>query len=186
MTRLINRPALTRVAGNLALDLANTISWRGTDREVDHLSDAEAILAWARDSALVKSDFDLPRAMRTALMSDIHRLRGAIDHAGAAAASGRVPPRLALEVIHELAARSFAAAALTGCPARIDFAREHLIVGPPAWAAIELLRGNELDRLKQCPADDCRWLFIDRTKNGSRRWCEMATCGNRAKARLRR
>jgi len=74
-----------------------------------------------------------------------------------------------------------AAASLVGTPVRLDFVRDDRIVGPIAWAALDLLRGDELGRLKQCPPEDCRWLFIDRTKNGSRRWCEMATCGNRAK-----
>jgi len=48
------------------------------------------------------------------------------------------------------------------------------------------LRSDELDLLKRCPADNCRWLFLDRTKNRSRRWCDMATCGNQAKARKHR
>ena len=41
-------------------------------------------------------------------------------------------------------------------------------------------------RLKACAQDDCRWAFYDRTKNHSRRWCSMADCGNRAKARTYR
>jgi hypothetical protein len=45
------------------------------------------------------------------------------------------------------------------------------IIGPLAWAAVDL-RGYESLRLKRCPRHDCRWLFIDRTNNRSRRWCE--------------
>lgn len=56
------------------------------------------------------------------------------------------------------------------------------ILGPLAWAAFDLLRTDRLDRLKQCPPVDCGWLFLDTTKNGTRRWCDMATCGSRAKA----
>jgi predicted RNA-binding Zn ribbon-like protein len=38
-------------------------------------------------------------------------------------------------------------------------------------------------RLKACLADDCRWAFVDRSRNASRRWCDMRVCGNRQKAR---
>jgi predicted RNA-binding Zn ribbon-like protein len=75
---------------------------------------------------------------------------------------------------------------LTGSPATIEFTHGDRILGPLAWAAVDLLRGDELNRLKRCPQHDCHWLFIDRTKNRSRRWCEMATCGNRAKMQSRR
>lgn len=153
---------------------------------MDHLHNSDAIIAWARAVGLIDSGFIVSEPGRAKLLNDVHRLRGAIDDAGAAIADGVAPPATALNVIHEYAARSFAAAALTGAPASIKFACGDAIIGPLAWAAVNLLRDGELHRLKQCPPDDCRWLFIDRSKNGSRRWCEMATCGNRAKARLRR
>ena len=50
--------------------------------------------------------------------------------------------------------------------------------------AVGLLESNLLQRLKRCPGSgDCGWVFIDTSKNSSRRWCSMAGCGNRAKAR---
>jgi len=54
---------------------------------------------------------------------------------------------------------------------------------PVARAAAELLVGPERARLRHCAAPDCSWLFLDTTKNGSRHWCSMRGCGNRAKAR---
>lgn len=45
---------------------------------------------------------------------------------------------------------------------------------------------GDLGRVKICPADDCRWAFYDTSRNGSRQWCSMAVCGNRAKARAHR
>jgi predicted RNA-binding Zn ribbon-like protein len=41
-------------------------------------------------------------------------------------------------------------------------------------------------RLKACRSDSCRWAFIDNARNLSRQWCDMAVCGNRAKARAYR
>jgi predicted RNA-binding Zn ribbon-like protein len=51
-----------------------------------------------------------------------------------------------------------------------------------ARSALKLICQPEPDRLKICP--NCEWLFIDKSKNRSRNWCDMAVCGNRAKARL--
>ena len=50
-------------------------------------------------------------------------------------------------------------------------------------SAADLLTSPELDTVRACAAEDCRWLFLDTSKNRSRRWCDMKTCGNRAKAR---
>jgi predicted RNA-binding Zn ribbon-like protein len=50
-------------------------------------------------------------------------------------------------------------------------------------SAADLLTSEKLDDVRACSADDCRWLFLDTSKNHSRRWCDMQTCGNQAKAR---
>jgi predicted RNA-binding Zn ribbon-like protein len=175
-----------RVGGNLALDLANTFSFRGTPRETDHLADADAILTWAKNAGLISNGFRMAAADRAALVGDVRHLRRAVDEAFAAISHDATPPKPALTTIRDLAARSLAGATLAGTPAAFEFSGIHAIIGPLAWAALDLLRSDELARLKQCPPHDCRWLFIDRTKNGSRRWCEMATCGDRAKKNAQR
>jgi predicted RNA-binding Zn ribbon-like protein len=55
---------------------------------------------------------------------------------------------------------------------------------PIARGAVDVLTSaQERARLRECASDTCAWVFIDRTKNHSRRWCDMAGCGNRAKGR---
>ncbi len=55
---------------------------------------------------------------------------------------------------------------------------------PIAHAAALLLMSDELrGRVRECASDTCDWLFLDRTRNASRRWCDMSGCGNRAKVR---
>lgn len=55
---------------------------------------------------------------------------------------------------------------------------------PILQSAVDLLVSkNDLERVKQCEGDSCGWLFFDTSRNRSRRWCSMADCGNRAKAR---
>lgn len=54
---------------------------------------------------------------------------------------------------------------------------------PIARDAADLLTSEELGRVKECSGPGCTWLFVDQSRNHSRRWCDMAVCGNRAKAR---
>lgn len=57
------------------------------------------------------------------------------------------------------------------------------LLWPVAREAADLLTSPQLSRVRECAGHPCGWLFLDRSKNGSRRWCDMADCGNRAKAR---
>ena len=59
-------------------------------------------------------------------------------------------------------------------------------VGLVAAAVAKIAIERRLDRVKICPADDCRWAFYDTSRNRSRQWCSMEVCGNRAKARSHR
>lgn len=52
-----------------------------------------------------------------------------------------------------------------------------------AHSAADLLTSEGLDDVRVCAAEDCNWLFLDTSKNHSRRWCDMKSCGNRAKVR---
>jgi predicted RNA-binding Zn ribbon-like protein len=54
---------------------------------------------------------------------------------------------------------------------------------PIARSAAEVLTTGPLERLKSCNGDSCGWVFLDQTRNGRRRWCEMEICGSRAKMR---
>jgi predicted RNA-binding Zn ribbon-like protein len=57
----------------------------------------------------------------------------------------------------------------------------------PVWllsqAAAQLVLSQELTRVRACAAENCRWLFLDTSRNHTRRWCKMQVCGNRMKAR---
>jgi predicted RNA-binding Zn ribbon-like protein len=55
------------------------------------------------------------------------------------------------------------------------------VLAPIAVAAVDLLRSGPLDRISVC--DACPWLFLDTSRNHSRRWCSMEDCGARAKMR---
>src|SRR6266853_4167868 len=57
---------------------------------------------------------------------------------------------------------------------------------PLVESAVSLLTSAKLERLGRCGRSTCTWLFIDETRNHSRRWCEMASCGNVLKVRRHR
>jgi predicted RNA-binding Zn ribbon-like protein len=57
------------------------------------------------------------------------------------------------------------------------------ILWPIAYEAAQLLASGNLDYVRRCAAEDCGWLFLDKSKSHSRRWCDMKSCGNRDKAR---
>jgi predicted RNA-binding Zn ribbon-like protein len=57
------------------------------------------------------------------------------------------------------------------------------LVHRTAWSIADLLTSDRLDRLHVCDAPGCSWLFLDTTRNHSRRWCDPRTCGNRVRVR---
>jgi predicted RNA-binding Zn ribbon-like protein len=66
------------------------------------------------------------------------------------------------------------------------FRTEHDDIKAPLWrlaaAAGELMTSQEMANLRRCASNTCNWLFLDKTKSHTRRWCEMRVCGNRDKA----
>lgn len=57
---------------------------------------------------------------------------------------------------------------------------------PVVWSAAMLLVSQEAGRIRKCGGQDCGWVYVDRSRNGLRRWCRMETCGTQAKSRRRR
>jgi predicted RNA-binding Zn ribbon-like protein len=57
------------------------------------------------------------------------------------------------------------------------------VLWPVARSAAELLTSDGLGRVRECSGRGCAWLFLDRSRNGTRRWCDMSVCGNREKVR---
>jgi predicted RNA-binding Zn ribbon-like protein len=107
----------------------------------------------------------------------------------AAVAAGTRPRPEDLEVLNDHVPAAFARAHLAAANHRFvlkaDAAADDLAspLAPVIQSAIELLTSPDVDRLRSCAADTCEWLFLDTTKNRTRRWCDMKVCGNRAKVR---
>jgi len=184
---------LDRVGGDPALDFANTLGGlRDGPWDDEWLHDYADLAGWAHHAgvldakaarALHRRAIEHPRAAATAFERAI-ALREQIHRVMAALAARDDPSAADLDAVRAAHGDAIAHAALTTRGDRADFTwpADHLDrpLWPVALAAVDLLRsGERLARLKQCA--NCRWLFLDASKNASRRWCSMAHCGTGAK-----
>jgi predicted RNA-binding Zn ribbon-like protein len=119
-------------------------------------------------------------------LSAAHGLREAIYATFSAMAAGAPPPPSATRRVLRAYGRAVARGSLADRPdgPRLQWS---LASGPTAvldriaFAAGELLLARDRPPIKECPG--CGWLFVDRSRNGSRRWCDMQVCGSRDKMR---
>jgi predicted RNA-binding Zn ribbon-like protein len=199
------------VGGHPALDLVNTVSprLRGGDPEHDYLTSPAELLAWSRRIELIGTrDFSAvegtwrsaPELAAKALRATLEIREATYDvlaprSDGVAVATDGVK-RSEGSAFERLMLRWSAAAARSMLIPDTDRAQgiAELVVGTsPAQlvpdrlvvAAVELVRTVDLRQLKACPVAEggCGWLFLDRSRNGSRRWCAMEDCGTRVKIR---
>jgi predicted RNA-binding Zn ribbon-like protein len=197
---------LPLVGGHRAIDLVNTVEPRlpAAGRH-EHLASPADLLAWAQRAALITEPEAAvvtaawaaePGTASTALAAVIQvreALAAALDailargpEAGAGRAqaeAGQALDYLSLRWSAAMA-RSRLVAAGHGARLAVGSAPAQLIPDRAVAAAVELLCGGDVAHLGICPPGEhgCGWLFLDRSKNGSRRWCMMDACGTHAKA----
>lgn len=180
---------LELVGGDLALDFANTVEGsRDGEFGPETLTDYGELVAWAAYAGVI----DEPLAARLAhadqgdaVLARAHALRAAVFTVFRALATGERPPPGALAVLAAEHAAAAVHARIEPAGAGLDFAWDgeppDRLLWPLAQAAVDLLRSGPLDRVKLC--DECSWLFVDASRNRSRRWCSMNECGGRLKMR---
>jgi predicted RNA-binding Zn ribbon-like protein len=164
------------VAGHLALDFANTVDDPLGAARHDHIATYEDLVGWSvRAGVLTAAGIPSSAALRRA-----HGLRDAVNAVFTATATGAPVPWESLRpyVVDALAHASLSETHSLCWP---EATEPHAMLWPVANAAAELLTSAEVHRVKQCAG--CPWLFLDRSRNGSRRWCAMNDCGTHAKIR---
>jgi predicted RNA-binding Zn ribbon-like protein len=196
-----NAMLMSAVRDELCLEFANTRSWRGSAAPTERLNQVEDLLRWIERTVGMGG-----RAMRpietwarnhpedaAELFTQAVGMRETIYRLFSSVAAGEAIPE-----------RDFAAlkTAIAAAPARTELVRSggrygwqvddlppsapHLashLLAPVLWSAGDLLLSADRRRIRRCANEDCLWLFLDESKSGTRRWCDMASCGNRAKAR---
>lgn len=180
---------------DVSIGFVNTRYWRGRALPVEDLHGPEDLLRWASGPGgideTIASVFRTrwashPREEEAAFTSAIE-LREMLLRLFGSAPAGQAAPA---DLVTFNAA--LAAAAPRGRMAlrdgRLVWTAEALrpdaasLLSPVLWSAADLLAGPRLARVRQCDNPECRWVFLDDSKSGNRRWCSMASCGNRAKA----
>lgn len=192
-----SRPeSIALIGGHPALDLVNTVSWRrDTDRWRENLAVPLDLLTWAhRATVLDEQHFTAMRSVvaeDTATAEDVlrrvHELREQlyqhladwIDQPGGEHQIREGSP------LHRAFVDAVTASSLTGTPARWTLETRGALDLPRVLAlhALDLIQTMPPDRLRRCDDDGCGWLFLDTTRNHSRRWCSSSDCGNLDRAR---
>lgn len=189
------------VGGRPSLDLLNTADWPSTGPARDRLASYERLLEWAVEAGVLG-----------AAAAGRLRKRAAADPSGAGRALEKC--RELRRALHRAVVAIVADRGVAGAADRINpFLREalaHLALEPSqpgrgglragwpeldasldgptwpvVWDAVQLFLSEESSRLRVCGGQDCGWVYVDRSRNGLRRWCEMETCGTTAKNRRR-
>jgi predicted RNA-binding Zn ribbon-like protein len=181
----------------LALDFTNTLDWRLRPEPVEELRELSDLLRWGWSSgALERAE---ARALRewgeahpglaARALAQAVEVREAIAEVLLAVLHDQALPAGALDRLDEACLAAGAARSLRPAGQGVEWGWRN---GPTsadrvAWTAaldaVRILTSSERERIRQCGDFECGWLFLDTSRNRSRRWCTMKSCGNRNKAR---
>jgi predicted RNA-binding Zn ribbon-like protein len=191
--------------GVVCLDFVNTVGWRLTDYPSEYLRSYKDLLDWGRQAGLLALE-ETEGLFRQAMLDP----EGARETLSRALALREVIHRTVSRAIaHESQDESDVSADLLALNRELSIALSHLRVMPAggaygwgwdrsgddggAWldgllwpvaqSAAELLTSPKLGRVKLCAGMGCGWVFVDESRNTSRRWCDSRDCGNRERVR---
>ena len=183
------------IGGDAALDFVNTVTGRDQQPR-DWLDGYARLLEWAtlvcllpekNLRALTKKMQSEPAAAARAL-TRAKELREELFALVSAVVSGNAPPKSALAKLREHWLAGSEAHELrfenghVVADIRMDAADLDLIAAMVAYRMVEHVMPQPVERLRMCGGENCSWVFLDSSKAGRRRWCDMAVCGNVAKA----
>lgn len=184
------------IGGDAALDFINTVTGRDQAPR-DWLDSYARLLEWAKCAALLpdKQVRALARmseeqpAAATRALTRAKQLREQMFSVVSRVARGSAPTKDALAQLREHWIEGVAAHELRFSEGRIDPSLRanalnlDLIGSLAAYRLVEHVLSSPTQRLRICEGPNCSWVFLDTSKAGRRRWCDMAVCGNSAKAR---
>jgi predicted RNA-binding Zn ribbon-like protein len=185
--------------GSLSLDFANTVGGSREGRPKEGLNNYGDLVSWAQQAGIVSEE--RARRLRLAAEKEPNRasavlalakeLRETIYRLWMARVRGTPPVQADVGTFNRALGKALEHRQLVSGNNRLELGwveDEALdsILWPVVQSAAELLSSAEAERVRVCEAiytENCSWLFLDLSRNRSRRWCDMKSCGNRAKAR---
>lgn len=187
---------LELIAGHRALDFANTAGMHASSEQSEWLTSYAEVLAWAAHAGVLKpaESRALHRAAAgsparaAAAWRRILSMRETIYRIFAALARRESPTPADLEGLHRARIAALRAGTLAwrgGAAVEWRDGPDDLLrpLHPLVLAATDLLASPQLTQLKQCGRHPCGWLFLDGSRNRSRRWCTSQECGNVTRVR---
>ncbi|WP_216841140.1 CGNR zinc finger domain-containing protein [Acidobacterium sp. S8] len=184
------------LAGNTALDLVNTLDNRFRESGPDELLVSyDDLLRFVQQAGLLTAE-QIRRLRRAAgveaerrrVLEQVKELREALAGVGYALLTEEELRKHEVHLLQKYFHRANAARLLGDDGRRLAWSwpkREEL--SAPLWLLAQegekFFLSEQAERLRCCASDTCRWLFLDTSKNHTRRWCDMKICGNRMKAR---
>ena len=183
--------------GHLSFDFANTLDDRATASPLEYLNSYHDLIAWSQqaqtvtdsEARILREEAEKHPAKASGVLKEAIVLREALFRIFLAVAEGLSPEDKDLNILNSALAEALCHVRIvpqtggfqwdwTTGPENLD-----RVLWPVVRAAADLLTSDELSETRVCASENCDWLFLDISKNHSRRWCNMKTCGNRAKAR---
>ncbi len=178
------------------LDLVNTLDWRFRPSGSEELlNDYADLLRFSEQSGLMtpsevrKFAIGDP-ARKKRILSSTKKLRECLASILYAIVDGQAPAIDSVKTLSAFARTIRRSEDLAWCDSRLRWKTNRDRTNVPdapfrklASAALDLVTSEEINKLSACSNPECRWLFLDGSKNNGRRWCDMKLCGNRIKAR---
>lgn len=181
------------VGGRCCLALVNSVWWRRSARPQEQLHAYADLLmtvgraGWLDSRSEVLAEAARRPAAAAAALGRAITLREALFAVFTDVAAGEPASPAALSVVSDCAAEGAGHQAIRVSGAGYERYWPGSSLELPMWqaadSAVILLTGPELGRVKQCPGEPCGWVFVDETRNHSRRWCDGRECGNRERVR---
>ena len=194
---MVTGPVYDASGGHPALDFANSMDRSVGKPWVERLGSFEDLLTWSAGAGTLGPD-ELARVRSLArrnpseaeaVLERARVVREAIQRLFTPGSRRSAEIAADLEVLNAELARALARTRVAASDGSFAFVQEPEL-DQPLWpvvrAAAELLVSPERALVRRCASPTCLWLFLDRTKNHRRRWCDMKVCGNRAKVRQHR
>ena len=184
------------LGGRPCLDFVNTLDWRGTDHPVEFLHTYEDLVAWSRHAGTIsarEANNILQRSRKrptkqTKVLGKAIMLRETIYRIFSFLSEGRPAANKDLDIFNKFLSQTMKNSQIVRTKdgyhwdSKGEMNKMGWILNPLIRSAADLLVSDELKRVKKCGDLACGWLFLDTSRNKSRRWCDMSDCGNRAKA----
>jgi predicted RNA-binding Zn ribbon-like protein len=191
--------AFQLIGARPALDFVNTVGGRRQQAPSEQLHRFSDLVAWAGQTevltqaetrALSREALAHPAEAEGALLR-ARAFREALYRVMLCLLDGRPPAAVDMEALEVEVQRALAGRRLEAIRGRLHWTPPDVrlldgVLSRLALSSLELIASESFERVRQCEAtsmNGCGWLFFDETRNHSRRWCDMGTCGNQHKAR---